>query len=169
MKRITQLPAVDRSIAIRSCSRAPVSPFRQRCLHTTPPKPATAGPITVSAPPPNPPIPSATHVDSRVARRRKQAELLKRGQDMRSIAAGSGGGTAKLKRFWNNVYVKHADGKLPSSFFPFLETICQPSNLQRASKSISTSALSAAPQKPSSTSRTTNHISPPLWPLNGTS
>lgn len=62
------------------------------------------------APPPPAPVPSAEHVDSRVARRRKQAELLKRGQDMRDIAGGKGSGTAKTKRFWKDVHVKHADG-----------------------------------------------------------
>ena len=92
-------------------------PFSERCLHTTPVKPAIVNPITASGPPPKAPIASADHVDSRVARRRKQAELLKRGQDLRSIAAGSGGGTAKLKRFWNDVYVKHADGR---SFLTFV-------------------------------------------------
>ena len=112
MKRISQLPAVDGPLAIRSYSRTWISPFSQRCLHTTPVKPATVAPITASGPPPKAPIASAEHVDSRVARRRKQAELLKRGQDLRFIAAGSGGGTAKLKRFWNDVHVKHADGKL---------------------------------------------------------
>lgn len=112
MKRISQLPAVDSSFAVRSCSRIRISPFNRRYLHTTPVKPATVAPITASGPPPSAPIASADHVDSRVARRRKQAELLKRGRDLRSIAAGSGGGTAKQKRFWNDVHVKHADGKL---------------------------------------------------------
>jgi ATP synthase F1 complex assembly factor 2 len=75
-------------------------------------KPATVASITASGPPPEAPVASAEHYHSRVARRRKQAELLKRGQDLRSIAAGSGGGTAKQKRFWNDVHVKHVDGKL---------------------------------------------------------
>jgi ATP synthase mitochondrial F1 complex assembly factor 2 len=55
-------------------------------------------------------VPSEEHVDSRVARRRKQAELLKKGQDLRALAEGKGGGTAKMKRFWKDVHVKHEEG-----------------------------------------------------------
>jgi len=112
MKRISQLPLQAGRNAIRSSPRIYTpSLFAQRCIHTTPPTPATVSPhIPLSGPPPPPPAPSAEHVDSRVARRRKQAELLKRGQDLRAVASGSGGGTAKQKRFWKDVHVKHADG-----------------------------------------------------------
>jgi hypothetical protein len=111
MKRITQLPRIDGSKAIRSYSHPRLSSqFTQRCLHTSPPNPATVAAITASGPPPKVPVPSAEHVDSRVARRRKQAELLKRGQDLRAVAGGTGGGTAKLKRFWKDVHVKQVDG-----------------------------------------------------------
>jgi hypothetical protein len=101
--RISQLPLSTR-------------PSSARLLHTSSPKPATVQPITASGPPPKVPVPSAEHVDSRVARRRKQAELLKRGQDLRAVAAGTGGGSAKTKRFWRDVHVRHADG----TFSPFL-------------------------------------------------
>ncbi|KAF8864675.1 ATP12-domain-containing protein [Acephala macrosclerotiorum] len=113
MKRISQLPFSDSSKALRSCSglRRP-SPFSQRCLHNSPANPATVAPITASGPPPSAPIASAEHVDSRVARRRKQAELLKKGQDLRAVAAGSGGGSAKTKRFWKHVHVKQVDDGL---------------------------------------------------------
>jgi ATP synthase F1 complex assembly factor 2 len=110
MKPILQLHALDTSLAVRTRPYKFISPFCSRCLHTTEVKSATVVPITASGPPPDAPIASAQHVDSRVARRQKQAELLKRGQDLRSIAAGSGGGTAKLKRFWRDVHVQHADG-----------------------------------------------------------
>jgi ATP synthase F1 complex assembly factor 2 len=49
---------------------------------------------------------------------------LKRGQDLRAVAAGTGGGSAKTKRFWRDVHVKHADGMLlfPLSHqIPFLQ------------------------------------------------
>ncbi|RDW92567.1 hypothetical protein BP5796_01961 [Coleophoma crateriformis] len=81
----------------------------QRCLHNTSSSPASVQPITAPGPPPTPPSPSAEHVDARVARRRKQAELLKRGQDLRAVSAGTGGGTAKLKRFWKDVHVKEGE------------------------------------------------------------
>jgi hypothetical protein len=112
MKRIIQLPAGNGPFAIRSPSRSRIiTAFASRCLHTTPPQPATViGRLTTTGPPPKAPIPSAEFVESRVARRRKQAELLKRGQDLRAVAGGTGGGTAKLKRFWKDVHVKHVDG-----------------------------------------------------------
>ncbi|CZT50918.1 hypothetical protein WAI453_001768 [Rhynchosporium graminicola] len=106
MKRITQshLPSLYRH------PRPLVS--LSRTLHTSPPTPATVQPLTASGPPPKVPVPSAEHVDSRVARRRKQADLLKRGLDMRAIAKGSGGGSAKTKRFWREVHVVHAEDGL---------------------------------------------------------
>jgi len=112
MKRIAQLPFAEGTNALHNSlrTRRP-SLFTQRCLHTSPPKPATVAPIIASGPPPTAPIPSAEHVDSRVARRRKQAELLKKGQDLRAVSAGTGGGSAKTKRFWKDVHVKHTDGK----------------------------------------------------------
>src|ERR1700685_181146 len=100
MKRLSQFPSYS----------YPIRPSSTRLLHTSSPKPATVQPITASGPPPKVPVPSAEHVDSRVARRRKQAELLKRGQDLRAVAAGTGGGSAKTKRFWRDVHVRHADG-----------------------------------------------------------
>jgi len=111
MKRISQLPFADGAKAIRSYSNSRIqSRFAQRCIHSSPPKPATVAPITASGPPPTAPVPSAEHVDSRVARRRKQAELLKKGRDLRAVASGTGGGTAKLKRFWKDVHVKDTEG-----------------------------------------------------------
>jgi hypothetical protein len=108
MKRIIQFSILDSSKAIRSCQTS--AQLAQRCLHTSTPNPATVAPITASGPPPTAPIPSAEHVDSRVARRRKQADLLKKGQDLRTVASGKGGGTAKMKRFWMDVHVKEVDG-----------------------------------------------------------
>lgn len=71
-------------------------------------------------------MPSAEHVDSRVARKRKQAELLKKGQDMRALESGKGGGTAKMKRFWKDVHVKHEEGNYFSArlfSFPLFSTL----------------------------------------------
>jgi hypothetical protein len=123
MKRIAQLPFAEGTNALHNSlrTRRP-SLFTQRCLHTSPPKPATVAPIIASGPPPTAPIPSAEHVDSRVARRRKQAELLKKGQDLRAVSAGTGGGSAKTKRFWKDVHVKHTDGTVLT---PSPSYICQ--------------------------------------------
>ncbi|KAI9771419.1 MAG: ATP synthase complex assembly protein atp12 [Candelina submexicana] len=75
-----------------------------QCLHTTASKPATPLPVTAHGPPPQAPLPSATASEDRVARRRKQAALLQRGQDLRAsqIAPGS----AMKKRFWKDVHVR---------------------------------------------------------------
>ncbi|KAK2626580.1 hypothetical protein QTJ16_003755 [Diplocarpon rosae] len=104
MKRVSQSTLSSRNSSLRTSS------FIQRCLHTSSAAPATVQPITASGPPPKVPVPSAEHVDSRVARRRKQAELLKRGMDLRAVAGGTGGGSAKTKRFWREVHVKQTDG-----------------------------------------------------------
>lgn len=114
MKRVIQLPFSNGPRAIQSCSSLRRSAaLSQRCLHSSPSSLATVAPITAAGPVPAAPVPSAEHVDSRVARRRKQAELLKRGQDLKSVAAGTGGGTARTKRFWKHVHVKTVNGISP--------------------------------------------------------
>lgn len=111
MKRITQLPISESALTLRICPRHhTASIFAQRNFHAPPASHATVEPITAAGPPPNPPTPSAHHSDGRVARRRKQAELLKRGQDLRSVTAKKGGGSAKTKRFWKHVHVHQVDG-----------------------------------------------------------
>lgn len=112
MKRISQLPVANSLKSLRPYQCQNIIPLSQRCIHTTLPSPATVAPagFTAPGPPPAPPAPNAEHVDIRVARRRKQADLLKKGQDMRAVASGKGGGTAKLKRFWKDVHVQHTEG-----------------------------------------------------------
>merc|ERR1712093_464227 len=111
MKRITQSHLTSLRLASSSSQiyRSVTLQCRAQNIHTTTPQPATVQPLTASGPPPKVPIPSAEHVDSRVARRRKQAELLKRGLDLKAIAGGTGGGSAKTKRFWREVHVKSVD------------------------------------------------------------
>ncbi|KAF7898646.1 hypothetical protein EAF00_005092 [Botryotinia globosa] len=111
MKRISQLPVVNGLKGLRISRGQSLAPLSQRCIHTTPPSPATVAPaaFTASGPPPAAPTPSAEHVGIRVARKRKQAELLKKGQDMRDVANGKGRGTAKLKRFWKDVNVQDTE------------------------------------------------------------
>lgn len=79
-----------------------------QCLHTTIPKLATPLPITATGPPPSPPLPAASQNGERVDRRRRQAELLKRGQDLR--ASQMKPGTAIKKRFWKDVSVRITPG-----------------------------------------------------------
>ncbi|KAF2396011.1 ATP12-domain-containing protein [Trichodelitschia bisporula] len=73
-----------------------------RCLHTSPPNPAT--PIahpTAPGPPPPPPQPEA-YYDERLARRKRQAALLQKGG-----ARPAEGGLQR--RFWKNVSVREVE------------------------------------------------------------
>ncbi|ESZ90554.1 hypothetical protein SBOR_9061 [Sclerotinia borealis F-4128] len=111
MKRISQLQVANGLKGLRVYKCQGIASLSQRCIHTTPHSPATVAPaaFTASGPPPAPPTLSTEDVDIRVARKRKQAELLKKGQDFRAVASGKGGGTAKTKRFWKDVHIKHTE------------------------------------------------------------
>lgn len=85
-----------------------------QCLHTTSPRVATPLPITATGPPPAAPQPAASQYGERVDRRRRQAELLKRGQDMRASYLKPG--TAIKKRFWKDVSVQTDDGMTNSVY-----------------------------------------------------
>ena len=73
------------------------------CLHTSSRCAANPLPDTAAGPPPSAPIPAASQYGERVDRRRRQAELLKRGQDLR--ASHMKPGSAMKKRFWKDVTV----------------------------------------------------------------
>ncbi|KAL8789981.1 MAG: hypothetical protein Q9213_000867 [Squamulea squamosa] len=85
------------------------STLERRYLHTSPSVLATALPLTQPGPPPTAPLPAASQYGERVDRRRRQAELIKKGQDMRmqQIKPSS----AMKKRFWKDVAVQtNSDG-----------------------------------------------------------
>lgn len=109
-KRIVPLVS---SHTFRKCHRNVPSlclPAHLQCLHTTVPRLATPLPITATGPPPAAPQPAASQYGERVDRRRRQAELLKRGQDMR--ASQTKPGTAIKKRFWKDVSVQRDHGMI---------------------------------------------------------
>ena len=94
-------------------------------LHTTSPRVATPLPITATGPPPAAPQPAASQYGERVDRRRRQAELLKRGQDFRTSHMKPG--TAMKKRFWKDVSVQTDDGTTQSQcaqIAPVLDLPC---------------------------------------------
>ncbi|KAJ9638274.1 ATP synthase mitochondrial F1 complex assembly factor 2 [Coniosporium tulheliwenetii] len=102
-------------------------------LHTSSPKPATPLPHpTAPGPPPEPPIPAASQAENRIARKLKNAELLRRGQSLRADPAKPG--TALKKRFWKDVTVKET----PDGYQIFLDS--RP--VRTASKNILTIPLS---------------------------
>lgn len=103
----------------------PAAAARVAAIHSNTPQPANVVPVYGTGPPPEPPVPAAEQVDSRVARRRRQAEMLRQVKDIRAAAskaagvkAGSKSGLLK-KRFWQDVHVKEVDGEsLPASSSP---------------------------------------------------
>ncbi|QDS77722.1 hypothetical protein FKW77_004280 [Venturia effusa] len=78
---------------------------RRRILHTSQSNAATPIPHpSAPGPPPAPPQPTRSELDERVARKRKQAELLERGRQLKPNPAKP---SASLqKRFWKQVTVK---------------------------------------------------------------
>ncbi|KAE9990776.1 hypothetical protein Vi05172_g12697 [Venturia inaequalis] len=76
-----------------------------RILHTSQSNAATPIPHpTAPGPPPAAPLPTRSELDERVARKRKQAELLERGRQLKPNPAKPS--TALQKRFWKQVIVK---------------------------------------------------------------
>ncbi len=112
MKRIsTSLSSHAVRSARFACQSRPAQLNIQRSIQSSSSQSASVAPITAAGPPPGPPIPepSAINKDDRIARKAKQAKLLKSGQDMRSIGTGKGG-SAATKRFWKDVDVVKKDG-----------------------------------------------------------
>ncbi|KAK8190605.1 ATP12 chaperone protein [Phyllosticta capitalensis] len=89
-------------IARSSARRLRPSVALSRCLHSSRPVPANPLPHpTTPGPPPGPPKPAASTPQERVARKLQQAELVKKGQELKAKPS-----SALKKRFWSNVHVK---------------------------------------------------------------
>ena len=101
MKPVTRLP-------LRIAPRLIQRPAFVRPIHSTVVKAANVAPVVGTGPPPEPPV-QPQDVHQRVARRRRQAEMLKNAKELRSASSGKGGGLKK--RFWKDVSVKEVDGK----------------------------------------------------------
>lgn len=89
---------------------APLRTYRPlyQCLHTSSARHATPLPhATIPGPPPGKPTPHPSDPLERVARKRRQAELVKQAQDVRTESAPSSKPKSLLKkRFWKDVVVK---------------------------------------------------------------
>ncbi|KAF2120412.1 F1-ATP synthase assembly protein [Lophiotrema nucula] len=82
-----------------------------RCLHHSSPRYAQPLPNpSVPGPPPEAPTPAPSDPLERVARKRKQAELLKQAQEVRTTASYPK--TLLKKRFWKDVTVKESEDGL---------------------------------------------------------
>ncbi|KAK4124877.1 ATP12-domain-containing protein [Parathielavia appendiculata] len=101
------------------CTRAAT-----RAIHSNPAQPAKVVPVYGTGPPPEPPQPdpefTAQEREQRLARRRRQAELLNRAGDLKALkqqqqqdaknTKTSGGGLKR--RFWKDVHVREVNGAL---------------------------------------------------------
>ncbi|KAK5636224.1 hypothetical protein RRF57_011936 [Xylaria bambusicola] len=99
-------------------------PLATRLIHTTPVSPATVSPVHGTGPPPQPPRPAADSASTRLDRRKKQAALLERAQEIRgsnrpSATTTTGGNVQSTqrsplarRRFWKHVHVLEVDGAL---------------------------------------------------------
>ncbi|KAI0149541.1 hypothetical protein GGR57DRAFT_473711 [Xylariaceae sp. FL1272] len=113
MKPLTRLAF---SLPSRSpqCTAKPSLLLTARHISTTPATPATVSPIHGTGPPPSAPQPAADSTDARLSRRRKQAELLSKAQEIRSSTKPTNPQKTPLsrRRFWKDVHVKETDGAL---------------------------------------------------------
>jgi ATP synthase F1 complex assembly factor 2 len=99
-----------------------------RSIHSNPAQPAKVAPVYGTGPPPEPPLPSAEFAneirDERLARRRRQAEMLKQAGDIKAMRDEQREDqrqenkttkpTMVKRRFWKNVDVKEVNGMSPS-------------------------------------------------------
>jgi hypothetical protein len=83
-----------------------------QCLHTSAIRHATPLPhASVPGPPPASPTPQPSAALERVARKKRQAAMVKDAREIRETAAPSNKPKSLLKkRFWKDVVVKETDG-----------------------------------------------------------
>lgn len=82
-------------------------PFRQ--YHATEHRDAGVLPVTASGPPPSAPTASILQSSERIERRKRQADLLQRGKQLKSRQDLKSSSPLK-KKFWSDVHVKEAEG-----------------------------------------------------------
>ncbi|KAI6780007.1 uncharacterized protein J7T54_007483 [Emericellopsis cladophorae] len=83
-----------------------------RSLHTTILRAANVAPVVGTGPPPEAPLADkANKAYERVERRKRQAEMLKSANQIRTVAEGKKSGVLQ-KRFWQDVTVREVDGAL---------------------------------------------------------
>ncbi|KAH8886698.1 ATP12-domain-containing protein [Thozetella sp. PMI_491] len=95
-------PAVQQPLFLESTSR--------RTIHAAAARQAKVEPVYGIAPPPPPPNPSPEHIASRIARRKRQAELLRHATNARRANDAEKKGLKR--RFWKDVFVKEVNGAL---------------------------------------------------------
>lgn len=106
---VTPIPSLPHPFS--HLSRPSTRPTR-RLLHPSPSSAANPLPVTQPGPPPTAPLPAASHYGERVDRHRRQAELIRKGQEIRSNQSKLAN-TLK-KRFWKDVSVRTSPGMIPT-------------------------------------------------------
>ncbi|EXJ61531.1 ATP synthase mitochondrial F1 complex assembly factor 2 [Cladophialophora yegresii CBS 114405] len=76
-----------------------------RSISSTSSRCATALPITAAGPPPSAPIPTSPQYGDRVEERRRKAEMLKQGKELRAASQPASKSKPLQKRFWKEVHV----------------------------------------------------------------
>src|SRR3978361_1159149 len=74
-----------------------------RTISSTPLRSATALPITATGHPPSPPVPTSPQYGDRVEERRRKADLLKQGKELRAASQPGTKSKPLQKRFWKDV------------------------------------------------------------------
>ncbi|KAI4196108.1 MAG: hypothetical protein LQ350_006771 [Teloschistes chrysophthalmus] len=108
---VTPLPTSPRPFRQLPRVRLSTRPTR-RLLHPSPSSAANPLPVTQPGPPPTAPLPAASHYGERVDRRRRQAELIRKGQEIRTNQSKPAN-TLK-KRFWKDVSIRTSPGMIPN-------------------------------------------------------
>ena len=118
---LRQGAAVSRGTRV---TRVTAAAAAARAIHTNPAQPAKVAPVYGTGPPPEPPLPSAEFAneirEERLARRRRQAEMLKQAGDIKAMREEqredqrqedkTAKPTMVKRRFWKNVDVKEVNG-----------------------------------------------------------
>lgn len=116
-KCIIHLSTRAPGLSIRYSLSKATSKIASRTLFNSRSQLATALPITATGPPPSAPQPAASQYSERIEKRRRQAELIKQGKELR--ASQQGGKSSPLrKRFWKEVHVKET----PDGFQIYLDS-----------------------------------------------
>ncbi|KAL6703976.1 ATP synthase mitochondrial F1 complex assembly factor 2 [Coniothyrium glycines] len=91
----------------------PGRPSHYQCLHTSAGRRATPLSHAVAGPPPDAPPRQPSEALERVARKRKQADMMKQAREMREVYTPSSKPKSMLaKRFWKDVHVHKAEAGL---------------------------------------------------------
>ena len=107
MERQIALDLLSISAALKQCRGSSLGQIKQlRRVSQSTRRTAIAHPLTAAGPPPSAPLPAASEYGERIDRRRRQAEMLKQGREIR--AQQSQKSSPLKKRFWKEVHVKES-------------------------------------------------------------